>query len=144
MSACSPTPSCSVRKGVEYARDKNYAYALKYYSQALSFDPKNVDAIVATGAALANQDKLQEAVAQFEKAVRLDPNHPNAQTYLDKTREKVPRVVWFPNMSNEDLCRLAAESMLVRAGLLARFRWHRPASVFSRNPLFPHRRRRAP
>jgi len=59
------------------------------YDHALEIDPANADAYVAKGAALANRDLFESAVQQFERALRTQPDHPNAGKYLEATKAKL-------------------------------------------------------
>eukprot|EP00727_Mastigamoeba_balamuthi_P000847 m51a1_g1076 hypothetical protein (418) ;mRNA; f:5926-7646 len=79
----------TVVKGVELAKKGDYQKAMVCYKQAIEVDPQNADAYVARGAAYANQDKLHEAVREFERALEIDPSFPNALNKADKDqREK--------------------------------------------------------
>ena len=59
----------AVSRGVEYAKTGSYDAALEAYSQALELCPQNPDALVAAGAAHANQKDFQQAVHYFDKAL---------------------------------------------------------------------------
>lgn len=79
----------SVAQGISFAKQNNYQEAMKCYAQALEVDPKHRDAFVARGAAYANQNMLEAAVKEFQMALSIDPTDPNAQKYLNATRQKV-------------------------------------------------------
>ena len=68
-----PKPTvCSqeaVSRGVEYAKTGSYDAALEAYLQALELCPQNPDALVAAGAAHANQKDFQQAMHYFDKAL---------------------------------------------------------------------------
>jgi tetratricopeptide (TPR) repeat protein len=66
------------------ARTKDLKGAILKYNNALALDENCVDALVARGAALANQDHLNEAIADLERAISIDPKHTNASKYLKK------------------------------------------------------------
>lgn len=79
----------AVLKGVQVAKMGDYRRARECYDQALELNARNVDALVARGAAFANQSRFQEAVNDFERALEIDPSHPNASDYLAATRQKL-------------------------------------------------------
>ena len=60
----------------------NYPDAFKCYTRALELDPRSAEALVARGAAHANQRDLAAAEADLRQAIRLDPTHRNAAPYL--------------------------------------------------------------
>jgi len=55
----------------------------------LEVEPKFADAYVARGAAYVAMRRLDEAVADFRHAIKLDPQAPNAHQYLEKALSKV-------------------------------------------------------
>jgi len=59
----------AVERGVEHARDEEFGSARQCYKQALEIFPDNVDALVALGAAYANQKNFKEALSCFSKAL---------------------------------------------------------------------------
>ncbi|MDZ4833136.1 MAG: tetratricopeptide repeat protein [Candidatus Melainabacteria bacterium] len=66
-----------------YAADRlmtkgKYAEAAKYYQSALKKNPKDTNANIGYGLALAKQFKLDGADEQFNKALKRDPNNPGA------------------------------------------------------------------
>ncbi len=56
----------------------DYDEARRCYSKALELQPGNVDALVARGAALANQRDFPPAASDLRHALSLDPNNKNA------------------------------------------------------------------
>lgn len=54
-------------------------------NKALNIDPKNVEGLVARGALYANSGNFQKAIADFETALKLNPNHGNARKYMGET-----------------------------------------------------------
>jgi tetratricopeptide (TPR) repeat protein len=52
----------------------NQAKALKYYSKAISIEPKNVRYITFRGVLLLDMAKYEKAVEDFTRAIELDPN----------------------------------------------------------------------
>ena len=81
----------SVARGVSHARAGNTTVALAAYKHALELDQTHADAYVARGAALANTGKLDDAIADLEKAIHYAPHHPNALRYLEATRARLQR-----------------------------------------------------
>jgi Flp pilus assembly protein TadD len=57
------------------------------YSKALELNKDNTDALVARGAAHANQGEYAQAVKDFRAALTLDPANANASRYLSVTLE---------------------------------------------------------
>lgn len=80
---------CRVRKGVEFSNQERYEDAIKCYNEALNMDSKNVDAMVARGAALANLKEFDRAIHQLEMALTIDSSHINAKKYLQIIEEKL-------------------------------------------------------
>lgn len=56
--------------------------AAEAYNKALAIDPKNVDVRVDMGTCNRNSGKPDVAVAEFRKAIKLNPNHLNAHRNL--------------------------------------------------------------
>jgi len=81
-----------VKKGVAYSTQGRYREAIDCYEEALKLDDKNIDAMVARGAALANMEKFDKAIRQLEHALRFDPHHKNAKKYLLAIEEKLERM----------------------------------------------------
>jgi len=79
----------AVLKGVQLAKAGDYSRARSCYDQALELHAENVDALVARGAAYANQSRFRQAVQDFQQALEIDPDHPNAAGYLSATRQKL-------------------------------------------------------
>jgi len=79
----------TVSQGISKAKEGNYREALKYYRQALEVDPECSDAFVARGAAFANVNMLEDAIEEFEKALKLNPADSNASKYLLATKNKL-------------------------------------------------------
>ena len=63
--------------------------ALRAYADALEFDPNFADAYVARGAAFVHGGRLKEASAEFEKALKLRPDHERAIRYREAVRDKM-------------------------------------------------------
>ncbi|KAJ1554873.1 hypothetical protein HK096_000667 [Nowakowskiella sp. JEL0078] len=81
--------NAGVKEGIEIAHRKDYVKAIKdYYNVALSIDRECVDAYVARGAAYANQHQWKLAICDLESALKLDPEHINAKTYLETARKR--------------------------------------------------------
>lgn len=59
----------AVQRGIALAKDGNFDEALEYYKKALEKCPTNIDALVAAGAAHANQQDFRSALRYFEDAL---------------------------------------------------------------------------
>jgi len=77
-----------LKKGVRLAKEKKNSEALKYYEQALQLCPRHADTLVARGALLANQGKLEEAACDLHMALRVDDQVANGRQYLEMVRRK--------------------------------------------------------
>jgi Flp pilus assembly protein TadD len=64
-----------LRAGIANERTGNYPGAVKIYRRGLEIEPENVELLNATGFALFQQGKSEEAVVALEKAVEVDPKH---------------------------------------------------------------------
>ena len=92
-------------KGVFYAKEGKFNDAIRCYSDAIELVPTYPEAYTARGAAfvlkegimcrLSKLGKLKEAVMNFEAALKLDKNTPNAQMYKDKILAQVRIIFLF-------------------------------------------------
>ncbi|KAJ8327949.1 hypothetical protein QVD99_006318 [Batrachochytrium dendrobatidis] len=82
--------SCA-NDGIAAARKGNDSSAMRKYNAALDMDPKCVDALVARGAMLANQGRLDRALVDLKHAVLLNPRHENASRYLKRTQDAIAK-----------------------------------------------------
>lgn len=64
-----------LRAGMANERTGKYAAAVRIYQRGLEVEPENVELLNATGFALFQQGKSEEAVAALESAVQADPMH---------------------------------------------------------------------
>jgi Flp pilus assembly protein TadD len=53
-----------------------FGEALEKYNQALTKDPKDIEALSRKGAALAKLGRFKGALAAYDKVLAIDPNHP--------------------------------------------------------------------
>ncbi len=104
------TPALAAAKGSKYYQqargaelNKEYDQSLELYERALKEDPENQTYIMATrrlrfvagqwhvdlGHKLLEQGRLEEAAADFEKAVGIDPASSIAEQELRRTREQI-------------------------------------------------------
>ncbi|CAL4062813.1 unnamed protein product, partial [Meganyctiphanes norvegica] len=74
-----------VTEGVLFYKDGRIEEALNEFRIALSLDHENTEALVARGALFANQGDLVKAVCDFEHALKINPNHSNAKSYICET-----------------------------------------------------------
>ncbi|XP_071798123.1 uncharacterized protein [Asterias amurensis] len=75
----------SVAKGVEHFKAERFIEAMQHLNKALEIDEQNVEAFVARGALYANRDHLSKALGDFSKALKVNPNHRNANKYMCET-----------------------------------------------------------
>jgi len=85
-----------VTVGVLYAariviRDRDWNNDIVYYTRAVEFEPEP-SLILSLGSALADQGRIDEAMAQFSAALRLKPDLPQARRLLNDlmSRAKSP------------------------------------------------------
>jgi len=55
----------------------------------LDLDPNNGEALIAKGATLAKQNLNNEAIVDFEKALKIDPENQNAKKYYEMVKNKL-------------------------------------------------------
>ena len=65
-----------------YARQKQWDQAIRYYTLAIEADSEYAEAHAGRGTAHLNKDKLKEAKADFERAVKSDPESSQGHTGL--------------------------------------------------------------
>lgn len=58
-----------MERGIVFAKEKDFTLALECYKQALERCPSNIDAMVAAGAAKANQEDFEAALKYFDDAL---------------------------------------------------------------------------
>lgn len=75
----------SVADGIEHFKQGNHVEAFQCLNKALNIDARNVEGLVARGALYANKGSFLKAVEDFEKALKLNPQHANARKYMGET-----------------------------------------------------------
>ncbi|EFA03920.2 tetratricopeptide repeat protein 14 homolog isoform X2 [Tribolium castaneum] len=75
----------NVADGIDHFKAGKHVEAFQCLNKALNIDPKNVEGLVARGALYANSGNFQKAIADFETALKLNPNHGNARKYMGET-----------------------------------------------------------
>ncbi|GAB5363000.1 hypothetical protein AAMO2058_000846600 [Amorphochlora amoebiformis] len=78
-----------VEKGRNLANEGDYKKALMCYQQALDLEPTIAAAHAGRGAVFVHLHQYQEAVIEFENAVKLDPTSELFQSYLEATKERL-------------------------------------------------------
>lgn len=73
LAACSSSPE--VNAADEAFAKKNYSAAIEGYSDELKNNPTNIDYLYSRGRAYQETGKSSEAQADFDAALRLDPNN---------------------------------------------------------------------
>jgi len=56
----------------------DYRQALRYYSEILKHEPKNVKALIDTGVTYQNLENLKKSIEFYEKALNLDSKNTDA------------------------------------------------------------------
>jgi tetratricopeptide (TPR) repeat protein len=56
---------------------------------------EQIQKILERGRSYKEQGEYAEAIAEFEKILNLDPHHPQAQAYLEETREALQKQIAF-------------------------------------------------
>ena len=67
-----------------------YEEALQHYVTVLASDPKDVEALLATGHICARLERYDDAAEFYEKVLETEPHNSDAQNWLAKMREKSP------------------------------------------------------
>ncbi|CAL4067488.1 unnamed protein product [Meganyctiphanes norvegica] len=83
----------NVADGVAYYKNGFIDEAFQSFNRALKIDEENVEAHVAKGALLANLGKYEKAVEDFESALKFDPRHKKAKTYICETLVELGRIL---------------------------------------------------
>jgi tetratricopeptide (TPR) repeat protein len=74
------------RRAIQALQEKNYSVAADWNHQALGLSNNNADFHALAGQLLALQGKFQEAIGAWEKAVKLNAQHPTARLYLQECK----------------------------------------------------------
>ena len=61
--------------------------AIREYAEVLRVNPRHTVTHLNLGVLLVRQQRLPEAIARFEDAVRLEPGNRTAQDYLNQARQ---------------------------------------------------------
>ena len=72
-------------------KKSRYKEAIKLYNQAIDLDPSFADAFVGRGAAFGNCQQLKKALADFNHAMRLDPQVKNGREYKEVMENKIAK-----------------------------------------------------
>ncbi len=67
---------------------REYEEALQHYVTVLASDPKDVEALLATGHICARLERYDDAAEFYEKVLETEPHNSDAQNWLAKMREK--------------------------------------------------------
>jgi len=124
-----------VREGVSIARRGDHVQAMDYYNTALDLWPDHKDGLIARGAALANQNKLREALVDFDKALKLSPTNANALKYREMTQNRLQQRDGRPTQESQG-------PTDAREGLVFEWRDSQPSARrrSHRSPSPPHTR----
>ena len=65
-----------------------YEEALQHYVTVLASDPKDIEALLATGHICARLERYDDAAEFYERVLEIEPNNSDAQNWLAKIQEK--------------------------------------------------------
>lgn len=77
----------SYNLGLIFTQQKQWQQAEKYLQQAITLKPDFIDAYNSLGVAYVSQGKLREALAVWDKAYLLNPNHPGIRANRARVRQ---------------------------------------------------------
>ena len=76
-----------IKLGNKENKAARFKQAIQWYNQAITLDPSYADAYVARGSAFANWKQYDKAIADFEKALKVNSDVENGQQYLNNVKE---------------------------------------------------------
>jgi hypothetical protein len=74
---------------IKATREQKHKKAIELYDKVLEISEKNTDALVGKGVVYANMGAFVNAIQFFEKALEINPAHPNAAKYLERVQAKL-------------------------------------------------------
>jgi Tfp pilus assembly protein PilF len=77
-----PAETSLYEQGVEASHNNDFQKALELFDQALREDPNNPDIINMLAHSQRKTGKIDEALANYKKALEIRPNFPEAREYL--------------------------------------------------------------
>jgi tetratricopeptide (TPR) repeat protein len=80
-------PTLHHRLATELGRAGKLSESEAAFRRTLQVDPSYISARVDLGVALAQQRRFSDAIIEFEAALRQQPGHPTATTYLERARQ---------------------------------------------------------
>lgn len=85
--AADPKPESTrlVHRGMDYSDAENYQGAVKLFTRAIEIDPGNAQAYNERAFALLGMHRDRDAIADFERALEINPNFPGARRWLAMT-----------------------------------------------------------
>ncbi len=75
-------PASLYDTAVERVEQKNYTAAVELLEQVVAKEPENADAWNYLGFSLRKLNRVDEAFAAYDQALRIDPEHDGANEYL--------------------------------------------------------------
>ena len=78
-----------VHRAIDFSNAENYKGAASLLTQAISADPNNAQAYFERGMALLNLNMDADAIADFDRALELDPDYPGARDWRARTFESL-------------------------------------------------------
>jgi tetratricopeptide (TPR) repeat protein len=73
-------------RGLGFAENGDYELAVHEFEAALKFEPKDIRTFYNIAGMRLRQGKIDEAIAVYEQALKIDPANKNVQTSLEKAR----------------------------------------------------------
>lgn len=78
-----------VKEADGHLANGNYRLAISTYRDALIKNPNSIQAHYNLGIALAKIDRLEQAIAEWEKVLQLDPNNAGAKENINRAQAKL-------------------------------------------------------
>src|SRR5262245_10888140 len=78
-----------VHRAIDLSDAEDYRGAVNLLTQAISADASNAQAFFERGMALLNLDQAADAIADFDRALTIDPAFPGARDWRARTLESL-------------------------------------------------------
>lgn len=119
VGACPANPRAHVSWGRALAREGDFAGAIREFERALAMSDDEADVLVDYAAALVGQRRLDEGLAQAERALALEPDMPRAHEIVAIAAYEVAQSLHGAAVANNDPQLLARAESTYRRALTA-------------------------